>query len=135
LTTRIQLLLHALEPQTIVRRYDIHRLPQRQRHCIHRLPPFALYAAFPRSDYYEDSAPTPRHRRAWRLAGCFRSGARLQVPVFPRRTLGAVGGQLYPWQFWSPSIRDTGTTQRIIPAFETNRRVSPGHAARSTHRG
>ena len=58
-----------------------------------------MYAAFPRADYYEDSAPAPRHRRAWRLAGCFRSGARLQVPVFPRRTLSAVGGQLYPWQF------------------------------------
>jgi hypothetical protein len=99
LTTRIQLALHALEPQTIVRRYDIHRLPQRPRRCTHRLSPFALYAAFPRSDYYEDSAPTLRHRRAWRLAGCFRSGAQLQVPVFPRRTLGAVGGQLYPWQF------------------------------------
>ena len=57
LTTRIQLALHALEPQTIVRRYDIHRLPQRLRRRTHRLSPFAMYAAFPRADYYEDSAP------------------------------------------------------------------------------
>jgi len=132
-TTRIQLALHALEPQTIPCRYGIHRLPQRQRRRTHRLSPFAMYAAFPRADYYEDSAPAPRHRRAWRLAGCSRSGARLQVPVFPRRTLGAVGGQLYPWQFWSHSIRATSTAHRIAPAFETIRRDSPGRAASSTH--
>jgi hypothetical protein len=75
LDSRVQLALHALEPKTIVLGCDIHRLPQRQRSCTHRLPPFALYAAFPRSDYYEGSVPAPRHRRAWRLAGSFRSGA------------------------------------------------------------
>jgi hypothetical protein len=70
-TLRIQLALHALEPQTIVCGCGIHRLPQRPRRCTHRLSPFAMYAAFPRADYYEDSAPVPRHYRAWRLARYF----------------------------------------------------------------
>ncbi len=52
----------------------------------------------------------------------------------PRRTPGAVGGQLYPWQFRSPSIRDTSTTHRIIPAFETNRIGPPcAFTAHSSH--
>src|SRR6185369_6546948 len=32
------------------------------------------------------------------LAGLRRPGARIEVPVFMRRTRGALGGRLYPWQ-------------------------------------
>ena len=69
LTLLKQLPLHALEPALIERRCHIHGFPQRSRGRFHLLSPFAVYAAFPRSDYYGDSAPRPRHRRTWRLAG------------------------------------------------------------------
>jgi hypothetical protein len=62
------------------------------------LPPFALCAAFPRSDYYGGSAPRPRHRQTCRLAGLRVPGARIGVPMFTGETRGAVGGRLYPWQ-------------------------------------
>ncbi len=62
------------------------------------LPPFAVCAAFPRSDYYGGSAPRSRHRQTCRLAGPLTSGARIGVPMFKGWTLGAVGGRLYPWQ-------------------------------------
>jgi len=93
---RVQFALHALEPKTIVLGCDIHRLPQRPRRHTHRLSPFAMCTAFPCSDYYGDSAPRLRHRRAWRLADCFLASAQLKVPVFTGRTRGAVGAQLYP---------------------------------------
>ncbi len=57
-----------------------------------------MCAVFPRSDYYGGSAPRPRHRRTWRLAGLRGSGARIGVPMFKGGTRGAVGGRLYPWQ-------------------------------------
>src|SRR5262249_6899146 len=72
------------------------------------LPPFAMYAAFPRSDDYGGSAPRPRHRRTWRFAGLRGPGARLEVPVFPGGTRGAVGGRLYPWQRGPPSHSGRG---------------------------
>jgi len=53
----------------------IHGFPLRPRRCTDRLAPFAVYAALPRSDYYEASAPRPRHHSNWKLAGV-RSGAR-----------------------------------------------------------
>ena len=62
------------------------------------LPPFAMYAAFPRSHYYGGSVLHPRPRRTYRLARLRVSGARIGVPVFEEETLGAVGGRLYPWQ-------------------------------------
>jgi hypothetical protein len=95
-TLRVQFALHALEPMSIVLGCDIHRLPQRPRRHTHRLSPFAMCTAFPCSDYYGDSAPRLRHRRAWRLADCFLASAQLKVPVFTGRTRGAVGAQLYP---------------------------------------
>ncbi len=102
----MQLALHALEPETIVPGCHIRGLPQRPARCTHLLPPFAMYAALPRSDYYEGSAPRSRHRRAWRLARRFAPGARLEVLVFLEGTRDAVGDQLCPWQPWSSSIQD-----------------------------
>ena len=110
---------------------DIHRLPQRQSRRTHRLPPFALYAAFPRSDYYEGSAPALRQRRAWRLAGCFSAGARAQVPVFPRRTPDVVGAQLYPWQLWPHPIQAMDAAQSSDRSREIIRRGRPAHTASS----
>ncbi len=89
--------------QSLLLGCHIHGLLQRPQRCTHLLPPFAMCTALPCSDYYEGSAPRPRHRRAWRLAGCFGPGARLEVLTFPKETLGAVGVQLCPWQLW-PSV-------------------------------
>src|SRR5215468_5382907 len=103
LTLRVQRALHVLEPKSVLLGCHIHGLPQRPQRCTHLLPAFAMCTALPCSDYYEGSAPRPRHHRAWRLAGCFGPGARLKVLTFPKKTLGAVGGQLCPWQLW-PSV-------------------------------
>ena len=62
------------------------------------LPPFAMCAAFPRSDYYGGSVLRPRHDRTCRPAGLRGPDARIEVPMFKEETLGAVGGRLYPWQ-------------------------------------
>jgi hypothetical protein len=115
--------LHVQEPKTFVLGCHIHGLLQRPYRCIHLLPPFAMYAALPRSDYYEGSVPRTRHHRAWRLTGCFVSGARLEVPAFTEKTLDALGGQLCPWQPWSPSSRDMtvdASTMSSAPVHRTS---------------
>jgi hypothetical protein len=84
-----------------------------------------------RSDYYEGSAHTSRQRRAWRLAGCFRAGARAQVPVFPRRTADVVGAQLYPCQLWPHLIQAMDVAQSSNRSLEIIRRRRPAHAASS----
>ena len=58
---------------------------------------FALYAAFPRSDYYESSALGVVHLRPLRLAQ-FRAGRTIRVPVFRSSTFVSLGGELYPWR-------------------------------------
>ncbi len=45
-------------------------------------------------------------------------GAQLEVPVFTKRTLNAVGGQLYPWQHGSPTTRDKSATPRTRPRLQ-----------------
>jgi hypothetical protein len=92
----VQLLLHVQEPLPVGCGCHIHGFPLRHRSCAHLLPPFALCAAFPRSDYYEGSAPRSRLRWTWQLAGFRLSGARVEVPVFRQETHGALGGQLRP---------------------------------------
>jgi hypothetical protein len=72
------------------------------------LPPFAMCAAFARSNYYGGSAPRPRRRRTCRFAGLRVPGARIEVPVFVGGTLGAVGGWLYPWQRGPPTQSGRG---------------------------
>jgi len=119
LASRVQGPLHAQEPRTVVLGCHIHGFPLRLWACTHLLPPFAVCAAFPRSDYYGGSAPPPRRRRAWRLAGLAIPGARLEVPAFAGGTLGAVGGQLNPWQLWLWSLRDQTTSA-------TDMSVAPG---------
>ena len=94
----VQLSLLVLEPAPIEHRRHIHGFPQRRGNRTHLLPPFAPYAAFPRSDYYGGSAPHPRRRWTWQLAEFRIPGARIEVPVFTGGTLGSVGGRLYPWQ-------------------------------------
>jgi hypothetical protein len=61
------------------------------------LLPFALYAAFPRSDYYGSSALGGVPLRPLRLAQ-FRAGRTPRVPVFRSSTLVSLGGELYPWR-------------------------------------
>lgn len=59
------------------------------------LLPFALRAAFPRSDYYGRSALGVVHLRPSRRAQ-FRTGQTIRVPVFRFPTLMPIGGELYP---------------------------------------
>jgi hypothetical protein len=47
------------------------------------LLPFAMYPALPDSDYYESSAPDPRHQRTLRLA-CTPKGTSATPVGFPR---------------------------------------------------
>lgn len=67
-----------------------------------------MYAALPRSDYYGDYAPRLRHRWTWQFAGFRPPGAQVGVPVFKEETLGAVGGQLYPWLLGLLSVPGQG---------------------------
>src|ERR1044071_1661571 len=62
------------------------------------LPPFAMCAALPRSDYYEGSARRRRRRWTWQLAELRRLCAPIEVPMFTGGPHGAVGGWLCPWQ-------------------------------------
>jgi hypothetical protein len=80
-----------------------------------------MCAALPRSDYYEGSAPRSRHHRAWRLAGRFVPGARLEVLVFLEVTRDAVGDQLCPWQPWPSSIQDETNGAPATPAPQIKR--------------
>lgn len=82
LTLLKQLPLHVLEPALIERRCHIHGFPQRRRVRFHLLSPFAMYAAFPRADYYGDSVPRSRHRRTWRLAESRDSALGSRFPCF-----------------------------------------------------
>jgi hypothetical protein len=68
-TSLIQLALHVQEPSPVGLRGHIHGLPPRSACRIDLLPSFAMYAVFPRSDYYEGSVPRPRHRSTWEFAG------------------------------------------------------------------
>jgi len=61
------------------------------------LLPFALCAAFPRSDYYGSSALGGVPLRPLRLAQ-FRTGRTPRVPVFRSSTFVSLGGELYPWR-------------------------------------
>src|SRR5712692_1723925 len=96
-TSSVQLLSLALEPALVELRRHIHGFPQRLGSHTHLLPPFAMRAAFPRSDYYGDSVPHWRHRWTWQLAEGSHLGAPIEVPVFQRETHGAVGGRICPW--------------------------------------
>ena len=77
--------------------------------CVHRsfppsyksivfLLPFALCAAFPRSDYYGSSALGLVRLRPSRRAQ-FRAGQASRVPVFRSPTFVSLGGELYPWRY------------------------------------
>ena len=76
-----------------------------------------MYAAFPRSDYYGDYAPRLRHRWTWQLAGFRHPGAQVGIPVFKEETLGAVGGQLYPWLLGLLSVPGQGGSTSTLDAL------------------
>jgi hypothetical protein len=107
----------------------IHSFPQRLGRRTHLLPPFALCAALPRSDYYEGSAPHTRRHRTWRLAGLRGPGARVEVPVFQGGTRGALGGRLCPWlrgSSFAPELEDD------VPTTDTPSRLMTGNRALAT---
>ena len=58
--------------------------------------PFALYAAFPRSDYYDGSAPKTADRWSPQSAR-HRAGQTVLGSRVPVSDLGPVGVLLYPW--------------------------------------
>jgi hypothetical protein len=55
------------------------------------LSPFAMYVAFPRSDYYEDSVPYPNHWLSTSLPAATPAGRRGgrsgMVPTFTHRPI------------------------------------------------
>ena len=104
----VQLPLHALEPVLVGPRRHIHGSLQRIGRRTSLLPPFALYAAFPRADYYGGSVPCPRPCWAWQLARLRRPGARIRVPMFVGVTHGALGGRLHPWRRGRSPTRSRG---------------------------
>jgi hypothetical protein len=67
-TSPVKLALDAPEPVLIGLRRRIRGFPRRHARFTHGLPPFAMCAAFPRSDYYGGSAPRTRPRQTWWLA-------------------------------------------------------------------
>src|SRR4051794_5122700 len=73
------------------------QLPAFQTGAASPLPPFAMWPAFPTSDYYGCSAPSRRPRRTLRLA-CTPNGASATPERFPRSLpFGRWGGaQLFP---------------------------------------
>ena len=64
------------------------------------LGPFAMYTAFPCSDYYDPSVPSGRHqpRRAFPSAAQAgqRGGTVRKVPTFTLEPIDGVGAQLCP---------------------------------------
>src|SRR6266568_3381612 len=82
----VQRVLHVLEPIPIGIGRHIRGFPQRLRRCTHLLPPFAMCAALPRSDYYEGSAPRSRPRGTWPLAVARSTALESRVPWCCRRS-------------------------------------------------
>lgn len=97
LTPLIEFALNAEYPDFVCPKIHVHGSLLRLYNPIVFLLPFALYAAFPHSDYYESSAlgvvPIWPSQRA-RLP----TGQTIQVPVFRFPTLVPLGGELYPVQ-------------------------------------
>ena len=62
-------------------------------------------------------------------------GARLEVPVFTSRTLGVAGGQLYPWQYRSPTTRDKSATPRGNPRYQFVRSRQTGSRCKIRPKG
>jgi hypothetical protein len=67
-TPVVERALNVPEPILVGLRRRIRGLLRRNPRPTHRLPPFAMCAAFPRSDYYGGSVPRPRRHRTWQLA-------------------------------------------------------------------
>ena len=86
------------------------------------LLPFALCAAFPRSDYYGSSALGVVHLRSSRLAR-FGAGQTIRVPVFRSPTFVPLGGELYPWRYWRRAERAVPVSD-AMPA-SSSRRTEP----------
>lgn len=95
LTPLIESALNAEYPSFVSLTIRVHRSFLRRTDPIVFLLPFALCAAFPRSDYYGSSALGVARLLPSRLAR-FRAGQTIRVPVFLLSTFMPVGGGLYP---------------------------------------
>src|SRR6201993_3503434 len=93
----IELALHAEEPGFISLIIQVHGWFLRLRNSVGSLPAFAMYTAFPCSDYYAGSVPSIHHLQSPWLARLRRRAANqgFHVPVLD---LHLVGGILYPWR-------------------------------------
>lgn len=112
-TPLIQFPLHAEYPSRRNLVIRVHESLLRRLKPIHSLPSFAMWPAFPASDYYEGSAPTFLHHRSPRLA-CVRHRRReagSHVPISNLRTLrcralplaALNGSTVEPTATWLPS--------------------------------
>ena len=109
----IELALHAEEPGFISLIIQVHGWFLRLHNSVGSLPAFAMYTAFPCSDYYAGSAPSIHHLQSPWLARLRRRAAN-QGSHVPVLDLHFVGGILYPWRF-----RAT-TCEEIIVAGSVN---------------
>src|ERR1700746_3518972 len=94
----IELALHAEEPGLISLIPQVHGWFLRFRNSVGSLPAFAMYTAFPCSDYYAGSAPSIYHLQSPWLARLRRRAVN-QGSHVPVLDLHLVGGILYPWRF------------------------------------
>lgn len=90
------------------------------------LPAFALYVAFPRSDYYAGSAPDGVRLRPSRLAQ-FRAGQTYRVPVFRSSTFVRLGGVLYPWRYGRRAMGACPVPNAAFGASSSGHRENPPH--------
>src|SRR5258708_334918 len=94
----IELALQAEEPGLISLITQVHGWFLRFRNSVGSLPAFAMYTAFPCSDYYAGSAPSIHHLQSPWLARLRRRAVN-QGSHVPVLDLHLVGGILYPWRF------------------------------------
>jgi hypothetical protein len=96
-TPLIQLALHAQEPGLVGLMIRVHGSFLRLRLPIGSLLAFAMWPAFPTSDYYASSVPLTPHPRSPRIARV-RHGRGITGSHVPIPDLRSLGGVLYPWR-------------------------------------
>jgi len=93
----IEFALHAEEPDLIGLITQVHGCFLHLHNSVGSLPAFAMYTAFPCSNYYAGSVPVINHLPSPWLAR-LRCRAVEQGSHVPALNLHLIGGMLYPWR-------------------------------------
>jgi len=126
----IELALHVEEPGFISLITQVHGWFLRLRISVGSLPAFAMYTAFPCSDYYAGSAPSIHHLQSPWLAR-LRCRAVNQGSHVPVLDLHLVGGILYPWRFGATTCEEIIIAESVIQTRQW-RTSSPTNSDRIT---